>query len=213
MKKSKSTDLDNLPLETIDDDENNDDELFDCAKESTQVGKPGKPKQHLKPRIIRSVWFNVKSQSEKHYRELIMLFTSWRNEETDLMGNSSSYQEYYLLLKEQIDKQMMQYAVCSEDLNEIEQDLHNTDYNDEQFDPIAPNTQNVELQDEAEGTEDLHPDFSENYDLSDDLGIPSTSLNSEPLILNELPDCDFRQMIQTLNKEQKEFFLSHFTSD
>ena len=203
MKKSKSTDLDNLPLETIDDDENNDDELFDCAKESTQVGKPGNPKQHLKPRIIRSVWFNVKSQSEKHYCELIMLFTSWRNEETDLMGNSSSYQEYYLLLKEQIDKQMMQYAVCSEDLNEIEQDLHNTDYNDEQFDPIAPNTQNVELQDEAEGTEDLHPDFSENYDLSDDLGIPSTSLNGEPLILNELPDCDFRQMIQTLNKEQK----------
>jgi len=46
MKKSKSTDLDNLPLETIDDDENNDDELFDCAKEATQVGKPGKPKRH-----------------------------------------------------------------------------------------------------------------------------------------------------------------------
>ena len=206
MKKSKSTDLDNLPLETIDDDENNDDELFDCAKESTQVGKPGNPKQHLKPRIIRSVWFNVKSQSEKHYRELIMLFTSWRNEETDLMGNSSSYQEYYLLLKEQIDKQMMQYAVCSEDLNEIEQDLHNTDYNDEQFDPIAPNTQNVELQDEAEGTEDLHPDFSENYDLFDDLNISSTSLNNEPLILNELPDFDFRQMVQTPDKEQKEFF-------
>ena len=101
---------------------------------------------------------------------------------------------------------MMQYTVCSEDLNEIEQDLHNTDYNDEQFDPIAANTQNVELQDEAEGTEDLHPNFSENYDLSDDLGILSTSLNGEPLILNELPDCDFRQMIQTLNKEQKEFF-------
>ena len=206
VKKSKSTDLDNLPLETIDDDKNNDDELFDCAKETTQVGKPGKPKQHLKPRIIRSVWFNVKSQPEKHYRELLMLFTSWRNEETDLIGNSSSYQEHYFLLKEQIDKPMMQYAVCSEDLNEIEQDLHNTDYNYEQFDPIAPNTQNVELQDEAEGTEDLHPDFSESYDLSDDLGIPSTSLNNEPLILNELPDCEYRQMVQTLNKEQKEFF-------
>ena len=105
------------------------------------------------------------------------------------------YQERYLPLKEQIDKQMMQYAVCSEDLNEIEQDLHNADYNDEQFDPIAPNTQNVELQDEAEGTEDLHPDFSENYDLSDDLSILSTSLNNEPLILNEFLDCDFREMV------------------
>ena len=97
MKKIKSTDVYNLPLETLDDDENNDDEPFDRAKNNTQVGKHGKPKQRL---IIRSVWFNVKSQPEKHYRELIMLFTSWRNEETDLICSSSSYQERYLLLKE-----------------------------------------------------------------------------------------------------------------
>ena len=48
--------------------------------------------------------------------------------------------------------------------------------------------QNVELQDEAEGSEDLHPEYNENYDLSDDLGIPSASFNNEPLILSELPD-------------------------
>ena len=172
MKKSNSSDVYNLPLETLDDDENNDDQPFDCAKNNTQVGKHGKPKQRL---MIRSVWFNVKSQPEKHYRELIMLFTSRRNEETDLICSSSSYQERYLLLKEKIDKQMMQYAVCSEDLHEIEQHLHNADYNDEHFDSIAPNTQNIELQDEGEGTEDLHPDFSESYGLSHDLGIPSVS--------------------------------------
>ena len=204
-KKSKSVDVDNLPLETLDD-EINDDELLDCAKETMQIEKQGKPKKRLRPRIIRSVWFNVKSQPEKHYRELIMLFTSWRNEEADLIGSSSSYQEHYLLLKEQIDKQMLQYAICSEDLTEIELQLQNADCNEDQFDLIAPNTQNIELQDEAEGTEDLHPDFSENYDLSDDLGIPSAALNNEPLILNELPDDDYRQMVQTLNKEQKEFF-------
>lgn len=45
--------------------------------------KPGKPKKHLKPRITRSVWFNEKSLIEKNYGELIMLFTSWRNEEND----------------------------------------------------------------------------------------------------------------------------------
>ena len=206
IKKSNSTDTDNLPLETLDDDENNDDELLDCTKEAIQIEKQGKPKQRLKPRIIRSVWFNVKSHPENHYRELIMLFTSWRNEETDLIGSSSSYQEHYLLLKEEIDKQMMQYAICSEDLSEIEQHLNNSDPNESHYDSIAPNTENVELQDEAEGSEDLHPDFIENYDLCDDLGIPSTSLNNEPLILNELPDCDYRQMVQSLNKEQKEFF-------
>ena len=36
---------------------------------------------------------------------------------------------------------MMHYAVCSEDLREIEQHLHNADYNDEHFNSIAPNTQ------------------------------------------------------------------------
>ena len=48
MKKSKSTDLDNLPLETRDDDENNDDELFDCAKESLTGWKTRKSKAAFK---------------------------------------------------------------------------------------------------------------------------------------------------------------------
>ena len=56
------------------------------------------------------------------------------------IANEGAYQEHYLLLKEKIDKQMMQYAVCSEDLHVIEQHLQNTDYNDEHFDSIAPNT-------------------------------------------------------------------------
>ena len=99
-KKSKS--VDNLPLETLDD-EINDDELLDCAKETMQIEKQGKAKKRLSPRIIRSVWFNVNSQPQKHDRELIMLFTSWRNEEADLIGSCPSYQEHYLLLKEQID--------------------------------------------------------------------------------------------------------------
>ena len=60
-KKSRATDIDNLPLETLDYDENNDDELVECVKEVTNTGKQIKPKKCLKPRIIRSVWFNVES--------------------------------------------------------------------------------------------------------------------------------------------------------
>ena len=178
MKKSKTIDTDNLPLETLDDYENNDDELLDCVDKAKRPEKQENPKQHSTPRIIRSVWFNVKSHSEKHYRELIMLFTAWRNEENDLIGAYSSYQEHYIFLKDKIDKQMKKYAICSEHLNEIEQHLNTTDCSENLFDFIAPNTQNIGLQDEAEGSEDLHPDLNENYDLSDDLGIPSTSLNN-----------------------------------
>lgn len=205
-------DTDNLLLETGKDDDN-DDELADFVEECKHNAKNAKPKQRLKPRIIRSVWFNVKSHAEKHFRELIMLFTCWRNEEADLIGSSSSCQERFLLLKEEIDKQMRQYAVCSEDVNEIEQHLHDTEFSDSQNDLVAPNAQNAELQDEALGNEDLHPEFNEHYDLSDDLGIPSTSCHNEPLILNELADDDYRGMVQTLNKKQIYIFLSHFAPD
>ena len=211
-KNCKSFDSDNLLLETGKDDDN-DDEFTDFVDKAKHNAKNAKPKQRLKPRIIRSVWFNVKSHPEKHFRELIMLFTCWRNEQADLISSCSSYQEHFRLLKEGIDKQMRQYAVCSEDMNKIEQHLHETEFTDSQYDLVAPNAQDAELQDEALGNEDLHPDFNERYDLSDDLGIPSTSCHNEPLILNELADDDYRGMVQTLNKEQKEFFLSHFAPD
>ena len=123
VKKSRDIDTVHLTLETADDEEN-DDELPDYVNEAMQNTKQSKQKQCLKPRIITSVLFNVKSHPEKHYHELIMLFTSWRSEETDLIGNSPSYQECFLLLKDKIEKQIRQYAICSEDFNEIEEQLH-----------------------------------------------------------------------------------------
>ena len=83
-KKTTKLDIDKLPLETSADDENNDDELGD---DSISEGT-SKIKKRSRARIIRSAWFNIDSQPEKHYRELIMLFTPWRNEETDLISLS-----------------------------------------------------------------------------------------------------------------------------
>ena len=74
------------------------------------------------------------------------------------------------------------------------------------YDLIAPGTQNAECQDELEGAQDLHPELNASYDLSADLGIPSTASNTEQLILHEEPDDVYRAMVQKLNKQQKEFF-------
>lgn len=46
--------------------------------------------------------------------------------------------------------------------------------------------------------------------LSDDLGIPSVDLNTQPLIMNELQDDEYRHMVQMLTIEQKEFFFIMF---
>ena len=120
----------------------------------------------------------------------------------DLLGNFASYEDRCKVLSYVIKEQMKQYAVCNEDFNEIQQQINQIEH---RYDDIAPCTQNRERQHQAEGDQDLHPDFSGNYNLSDDLGIPSVD-NSEPLTMNELPDDEYRHMVQTLNKEQKEFF-------
>ena len=118
----------------------------------------------------------------------------------DLIGKHSCYKDHYLALSDQIAGQLKQYALCAEDLNEMQ---HRLDSDNEEFDSIALAIQDVEHQDE--GNKDLHSDFNEGYDLPADLGIPSREPSGEPLILNEMQDDQYRTMVQNLNKEQKEF--------
>ena len=140
-----------------------------------------------------------------------MLFTSWRNEETGLLKNYSTFKEQYLAQREETGEQMQQYAICCEDLNESGNHLQECD--DDGYDTIAPVTQDVERQDRDEGCTDTHPDLNETFDhLSDNLGIPSTQQKNEPLILNKMPDDEYRGLVQMLNKKQREF-LSHSTFD
>ena len=196
VRPTNELDTDGLPLETFIDDDHNDDD--DGVSKKTC----SKTKKRTKARVIRSVWFNKEVELEKHCHELITLFTPWQNEETDLLGIFSSYKDHCMALSNAIYEQLKEYAVCNEDFDEI-QDMNILE---ESYDSIAPSTQNIEPQDLAEGNQDLHPDFKENYNLSDDIGIPSADSNTEPLILNELPDDEYRHMVEMLNKEQKEFF-------
>ena len=204
MKKPFEVDVDDLPLEISNDDQNDDEEdLSDTCNSNVQ-----KYKMRAKARIIRSVCFNQQIDAEKHYRELIMLFTSWRSENTDLIRNCSSYEEHFLLIKDKIADQMKQYAICSEDLDKIQEQLSNTEGSNDLYDyaMIAPATEHAENADETLGMQNLHPDFNETYDLSDDIGIPSSISTSDQLILNEVPDEEYRNMVQMLNKEQKKNF-------
>jgi hypothetical protein len=106
-------DIDSLPVEPVVD-EDNDDEVGD--EKSAQLNSKNRtPVKRQTPRIIRSVWYNKETNSENHYCELIMLFTPWRNEETDLIGKYSTYEERYLELANEIAKQMSRYAVCPDD--------------------------------------------------------------------------------------------------
>ena len=116
VKLSYEMDTDGFPSKRFVDHFHNDDNEGDEKEFS-------KAKKRNKARIIRSVWFNKEAEPEKHYREILMLFTSWRNEETDLIGAYSTFQERYRAMSKSIDEQMKQYAVCNEGFNQIQLDI------------------------------------------------------------------------------------------
>ena len=101
---------------------------------------------------------------------------------------------------------MKQYATCGEHLDEIQEQLNNMYDNDDSYDLVDPETKNIEREDRNEGTQNLHQELNANYDLSGDLGIPSTTSNTGQLILHEEQDDTYTGMVQKSNKEQKEFF-------
>lgn len=117
-----------------------------------------------------------------------MIFKSWRDEKTDLIDKYITYGEHYLILQESIEEQINLFAVCNEELSNIEDQMTGFDKYEDQFDLNAPTTQDFQHEDEAEGSEDLHPD------LSDNTGIPYATSNVEPLVLNEMPDNDCKQL-------------------
>ena len=89
-----------LPLEISEnEDDNNDDDLcndIDTVDNSKlKKSKTSEPKKRPKARVIRSVWFNREAHPEKHYWELVVLFIPWRNEDTDLIGEYTSYRELF----------------------------------------------------------------------------------------------------------------------
>ncbi|KAL9986219.1 hypothetical protein ACROYT_G000329 [Oculina patagonica] len=214
LQKSKNTDVDGLPLELFDDDNNEDDVGLDitdmCSNELTSKKSKKETQKRSKARVIRSVWFNRESHPEKHCRELLMLFTAWRDESTDLLGDCESYMERCQILKEQINDQMAQYAPCSEQLDQALDDVQTIECSDDMWDCVAPNTQHVELSHLAENEcEHVHnTEEVRNYDLSEDLGIPSsaTSNYEHNISFDELPDEEYREAVRSLNVEQLNFF-------
>ena len=109
-KTNEKTDFDDLPIEN--EDELNDDGILSITPDvMPAISKSIKKRSQA--RIIRSVWFSREAQREKHFRELFMLFTPWRNEGIDVLKNYSSCEEHYMNRREEFSEQInsMQYAV------------------------------------------------------------------------------------------------------
>ena len=98
-------------------------------------------------KIIRTVRFNKEKEPENYYREQLMLYTPWRNEQKDLIKDCQTYQERYQQVELIVNNNKEQYDRHSDILEKAIEDLNENDNTSD--DPVAPNTQHINEQDAA----------------------------------------------------------------
>ena len=186
-----------------DNDEAEEGEHIDRGEEK-QIDMNQEYRKRAVPRILRTCRFNKEKEEEKHYRELLMLYSAWRQEEVDLIGTATSYKNRYFEIKDVVEGARCQYEPHADELDEAVHDIERENGLQNAWDEIAPLTENQEAIDE-----DLQTDNSaaEPYDIGQDLGLPAqvTPDNFQPITM--MPDEVYRRQMRTLNKKQCEFVM------
>ena len=192
-------------------DERSEDESFDNSQTVMTLKNGIKIKKRSNPKIIRYVRFNRKTDEENHYREKLLLFSPWRNEERDLLQNFNSYKEHYEAMKHMIENKCSTYE---HHVEELEQARLMAEEEYDAFDEVAPGTQQVEAETAEEETVEseafiyFNPDRAtehREYDIGIEIGC---SVSASQIVTNDnvLPDEEYRTLLRSLNIKQRQFY-------
>jgi len=169
-------------------------------------------KRRKSKKVIRYVRFSKKDDKENHYREKLLLFHPWRNEQSDLLGDYDTFEAHNLQLKKFIDFKVQQYEHHVEELEQA-RELAEKDYN--AYDDVAPGAQEQEseaLQEEPVESEEFlffNPDKvagPREYDIGIELGSGHVSAATIEQTENILSDEDYLSLLRSLNQKQRQFY-------
>ena len=188
----------------MDDDNSQSLDLLFKAKNGTKY------KKRKVPRIIRYVKYNKKKDPENYFREQLMLFVPWRNEQKDLIGSFDTYEAHYESVQTSLISKRNEYEHHAEEL-ELARQMMEAEERD--YDQIAPNAEqeNREAEEEGTGESEKFVCFNPSRVVEQrhyDIGIELQSTCSVPPVETSsilLPEDEYLQLLRSLNLRQREF--------
>ena len=191
--------------DSLDDDNSQSSDLLFKAKNGTKY------KKRKVPRIIRYVKYNKKKDPENYFREQLMLFVPWRNEQKDLIGSFDTYEAHYESVQTSLISKRNEYEHHAEEL-ELARQMMEAEERD--YDQIAPNAEqeNREAEEEGTGESEKFVCFNPSRVVEQrhyDIGIELQSTCSVPPVETSsilLPEDEYLQLLRSLNLRQREFF-------
>lgn len=167
-----------------------------------------------KSKVIYSVGYNIDNDRENHFRELVMLYYPWRLE-SQLIGSCATFEDQYHSHKEIIESNLARYESMHSEL------FHcgNTDFEFDNDVTVSAQEQQENELDELEGDcisehykfFDPSGNATHSYDLGVDFGTSRKQIGTdESYVQGEMIDAEYRELVQSLNNTQKQFFTMFF---
>ena len=155
--------------------------------------------------------YKTKNGTKYYFREQLMLFVPWRNEQKDLLGSFDTYEAHYNSVQTSLIPKRNEYEHHIEELELARQMME-----DEQreYDQTAPNAEqeNREAVEEGSKESEQFVYFNPSRVVEHrhyDIGIELQSTCSVPPVETTgilLPDDEYLTLLRSLNLRQREFF-------
>ena len=175
------------------DDGDDDDRVGDSEKEK-QTDMNEEYRKRAVPRRLRTCKFDKENEEEKHYRELLMLYTLWRDETVDLIGTATSYKSRYFEIKDIVDEVRCKYEPYRDELDEAVENMGRENDLQHAWDEVAPPTEDQDA-------------IDEDLQMDNDLGLPAQVMADSIQTVTVVPDEEYRRQMRTLNRKHSEFVM------
>ena len=152
-------------------------------------------RKRKKAKVFYSVGYSRISDPENYYRELIMLYMPWRNDNA-LLGGYLSFKDKYNDFKHKIDTKYNEYrCALSKDIVLIEQEFQNNEVI--AAENMTNNIDHEECIDQEEGARNSkyngcfnpgNDTMNTDYDLASDIGVAGHASYDFDIINKELDD-------------------------
>ena len=189
----------------------NSDDEFEADDSTVTARHSDMPMRRAVARVIRT-FQQPDDDSEKSARQKLMLYLPWRNEQSDLYGEYSTYAQHFQAIQESLAQKITEFEPYKSEVNQAQELLETADL-EQQWDLLAPGVQHSELDAATAGTvqSEIHAVIdpvvhgqTTSYDLGIDLGLGHIAPEGTVIRYN-MPDSEYFILMKSLNFEQIQF--------
>ena len=160
--------------------------------------------------VIRFRKYKKEAEPSNWYRSKLMLYFPWYNEESDLLGGYSTYEEHYHHIRSIVVSNEKKYNKSDIDGTQLDENSPP----EHAWNQIAPGSEASRAQSLAEGSETLtalsEQDTTDSAKLFTSTTISTLHARFESAAnREEIPSDEYRKLLRDLNTKQRQIVMFH----